>query len=38
MSLAGCQSLGYYGQAVQGQWQLLQQRQPLTRLLQDPAL
>lgn len=38
LSLAGCQSLGYYGQAVQGQWQLLQQRQSLSRLLQDPAL
>lgn len=38
LSLAGCQSLAYYGQAVQGQWQLLQQRQSLTRLLQDPAL
>ncbi|MFZ5560958.1 MAG: aminopeptidase [Pseudomonadota bacterium] len=40
--LAGCQSLGYYAQAVQGQSGLLLKRQPVERLLADartpPAL
>ncbi|CAM3632027.1 Aminopeptidase [Pseudomonas reidholzensis] len=35
--LSGCSSLGYYGQLAEGQWQLLRARQPVERLLQDPA-
>ncbi|ANY85719.1 hypothetical protein IEC33019_0105 [Pseudomonas putida] len=35
--LNGCSSLGYYGQLAEGQWQLLRARQPVERLLDDPA-
>ncbi|MDF0733499.1 aminopeptidase [Pseudomonas entomophila] len=35
--LSGCGSVGYYGQLAEGQWQLLRARQPVERLLQDPA-
>ncbi len=35
LAAAGCQSLGYYAQAAWGQVWLLQQRQPVERLLQD---
>ncbi|MES2917628.1 MAG: aminopeptidase [Pseudomonadota bacterium] len=37
MTLAGCQSLAYYAQAVQGQGALLLRRQPIPRLLANPA-
>lgn len=37
LALAGCQSLAYYGQAARGQATLLLQRQPIPRLLADPA-
>lgn len=33
--LNGCSS--YYGQLAEGQWQLLSQRQPIARLVADPA-
>ncbi len=33
--LAGCQSVGYYAQAAQGQTALLLKRQPISRLLKD---
>lgn len=36
--LAGCQSMAYYGQAVQGQASLLLKRQPIPRLLARPDL
>lgn len=36
--LAGCQSTGYYTQAVQGQAALLLKRQPIDRLLVDPGV
>lgn len=35
--LAGCSSLGYYGQAISGQWQILLQRRPISKLVNDPA-
>lgn len=35
--LNGCSSLDYYGQLAEGQWQLLRARQPVERLLDDPA-
>ena len=35
--LSGCTSVGYYGQLAEGQWQLLRARQPVERLVQDPA-
>lgn len=37
-ALNGCSSLGYYGQAVAGQWQLLQARRPITQVLTDPQV
>ena len=33
LMLAGCRSAGYYGQAVNGQWQILVDREPITRLI-----
>lgn len=36
LGLAGCQSLAYYAQAVQGQGALLLRRQPIPRLLANP--
>lgn len=35
--LSGCSSLGYYGQLAEGQWQLLRARQPVDRVIEDPA-
>lgn len=35
--LGGCSTLDYYAHLGQGQWQLLQARQPIERLLHDPA-
>ncbi|BCJ04339.1 aminopeptidase [Pseudomonas sp. AA27] len=35
--LSGCSSVGYYGQLAEGQWQLLRARQPLDRVIEDPA-
>jgi predicted aminopeptidase len=36
LALAGCQSAGYYGQAVWGQAQIMAARQPIADLLDDP--
>lgn len=33
-----CASLGYYGQAVRGQLQVLRKKEPIPRLLADPAV
>lgn len=35
--LNGCSSAGYYGQLMQGQWQLLQAREPVAQILADPS-
>ena len=35
--LNGCSSVGYYGQLAEGQWQLLRARQPVEKVLADPA-
>lgn len=35
--LGGCSTLDYYAHLGQGQWQLLQARQPIERLLHNPA-
>ena len=35
--LGGCSTLDYYAHLGQGQWQLLQARQPVERLLSNPA-
>lgn len=37
LALSGCATLDYYAHLGQGQWQLLQARQPVARLLADPA-
>lgn len=34
--VSGCQTLAYYGQAAQGQWQLTWARQPVKKLLARP--
>ncbi|WP_031597692.1 aminopeptidase, partial [Pseudomonas savastanoi] len=34
--LAGCSSVSYYGQLAQGQWQLLQAREPVAKIVADP--
>jgi predicted aminopeptidase len=36
--LAGCQTLGFYAQAVGGQVEIWRERQPVERLLADPAV
>lgn len=38
LMLSGCDTLGYYRQAIAGQWQLWRQREDITRVLQQPAL
>jgi predicted aminopeptidase len=35
--LAGCSTASYYGQAAQGHLQLLQQREPIEQVLNDPS-
>ena len=36
LALAGCESLGYYSQAASGQWSLLNDRQAIAQLIEDP--
>ncbi|MBF0285012.1 MAG: aminopeptidase [Magnetococcales bacterium] len=36
--LSGCSSLGYYGQAALGQWEVWSKQQAVESLLQDPTL
>lgn len=35
--LGGCSTLDYYGQLAAGQWQLLRAREPVARIVADPA-
>lgn len=35
--LGGCNTISYYGQAINGQYQILAQRQPISQLIEDPA-
>ncbi|KPB70200.1 aminopeptidase [Pseudomonas cannabina] len=35
--LAGCSSVSYYGQLAHGQWQLLQAREPVEKIIADPT-
>ena len=37
LGLAGCAALGYYGQSIGGQLELLNKRRPIAALLDDPA-
>ena len=34
--IAGCGTLGYYAQAIHGQYQILHREQPIQKLLADP--
>ncbi|MBT8365370.1 MAG: aminopeptidase [Deltaproteobacteria bacterium] len=34
--LIGCESVGYYSQVIQGQYSLLQKRQPISEIIADP--
>jgi len=36
LALSGCQTLTYYGQAIQGQYQIVFHQQKITKLLADP--
>jgi predicted aminopeptidase len=35
--LSGCQTAAYYAQAARGQWQILAQREPVSKCLADPG-
>jgi predicted aminopeptidase len=35
--LSGCSSVSYYGQLASGQWHLLRAREPVTKVIEDPA-
>jgi predicted aminopeptidase len=35
--LGGCESMHYYSQAIQGQYRILEDRQPISEILSDPA-
>ena len=37
LALTGCKTAGFYGQAAHGQWRLLADRQPVKKLLAEPA-
>src|SRR5580765_75914 len=37
VTVSGCQTLTFYGQAIKGQYQLVVNRKPVTKLLADPA-
>lgn len=37
-ALSGCQSIGYYNQAIQGQCRILARRRPISKLLADPQV
>ena len=34
--LSGCETIGYYNQAIQGQLSILQKRQPISEIIADP--
>jgi predicted aminopeptidase len=36
LALCGCESVNYYGQAVNGQYHILQSRQPIADIIADP--
>jgi predicted aminopeptidase len=38
ISVTGCSTLGYYQQAIVGQWQLLAKRRPLDDVIADPQV
>ena len=38
ITLCGCQSIRYYGQAIQGQYQILSKRQAISEVIADPGI
>ena len=36
IGLSGCESVGYYNQAIQGQYSILQKRRPISEIIADP--
>lgn len=38
LAATGCQTLGYYAQAVSGQMEIWREAQPVEKILQDPAI
>jgi predicted aminopeptidase len=36
LAIYGCESFRYYGQAIQGQYEILDKRQPISEILTDP--
>lgn len=36
LAVSGCESSRYYGQAIQGQYRILDKRQPISEILADP--
>jgi len=38
LTLSGCDTLAYYGQAIRGQWQIIQSAKPVQRKLQQAQL
>ena len=36
LTACGCESFRYYGQAIQGQYEILDKRQPISEILDDP--
>ncbi|RTZ98436.1 MAG: aminopeptidase, partial [Deltaproteobacteria bacterium] len=38
LTMAGCESVGYYGQAIHGQLSILNQRQPIDQMLAEPGI
>jgi len=36
LALSGCETLRYYGQAIQGQYRILKKRQPIAEIIADP--
>ena len=37
LALYGCETVNYYGQAINGQYHILQNRQPIADIIADPA-
>src|SRR6266699_360034 len=36
MAVSGCQTIGFYSQAIKGQYQIFAHEKPITKLLADP--
>ena len=36
IAVCGCESVHYYSQAIQGQYRILEERQPISEIMADP--